>query len=238
LRSSGIRLVSRADIASGLNGLSGFAAVIFFVSDEILLGSFFVMISILLDGLDGILARKYGALHGRGPQIDSVADTISFCVAPATALYSAFYVKSDPNSFLSVLTIISSSAIVFTGIVRLGEFTDSGYALDYFSGMPTPAAALTVISSILFFKEMLPFPLAGPLIGIIVSGLMVTSIGYPKMKGSLELLSAFIILYMAISFLATFSRISCALSWSAPAVGLGASAIYAIAGPFYQRFRG
>lgn len=205
MRSSGIKLVSKADIASALNGISGFIAIMLFMNDDFIYGSIFLMLSILLDGLDGILARKYGSFHGRGRQIDSVADAISFCVAPAIALYSAFYLEEDPYSMLSIATLFGSSFMVFAGIVRLGEFCDNGYKIEHFIGLPTSAMALTVSASILTFINS-DYLWAPPLISISVSALMLLRIRYPKPRGLWEFLSALVIISLVIMLM--ISRVS------------------------------
>ncbi len=233
MRSSKLNLISKADIASALNGLSGFVAIVLFIHNALVLGSVFVLLSIIFDGLDGILARKYGSRHGKGVQIDSIADTISFCVAPAIAIYSAFNTP-DPYSPMSMLTVFASSAIVFTGIVRLGAFCDEGYALDYFNGLPTPGSALLIISATLLFRN--DFQYLGPIMAIIASALMVLRIRYPKMKGRLEMVSGSLILFFMLAFALYYLGYHI-LYFSIPLAFLF-SLGYLIFGPMYCHYRG
>ena len=236
MRSSNrLHKVSAADLASALNGISGFIALIFFVNDMLLTGSVFVLIALFLDGLDGILARKYGARHGKGPQIDSIADTVSFCIAPATALYSAFYLKDAPYSLLSLSTIFASSAIVFTGIIRLGTFCDEGFALEHFNGLPTPASALVIIFSVLTFSEegVLYAPWVGILITLVMASLMVLRICYPKIHGRTSILSGVLLLYLLFSLLFHSLGWNSPLLYYSPIVGLFISLFYVFAGPLY-----
>lgn len=226
-----------ADITSAMNGISGFIALIFFVNNMLLEGSIFILISIFLDGLDGILARKYGVRHGKGPQIDSIADTISFCIAPATAVYSAFYLRDAPYSVLSLFTVFVSSSIVFAGIIRLGTFCDEGYALEYFSGLPTSAAALLIVFSVLSFRKdgVLYSPISGLILSMGVSILMVLRIRYPKMRGALAILSALILLYLLFSLIFQTADWNTPILQFSPALGLAMSMFYIVAGPVYCR---
>ncbi len=227
--------ISAADAISAINGLSGFIAVIFFVNDVLPAGALFVAISVLLDGFDGVAARKYGVRHEKGPQIDSIADTISFCVAPATALYSAFYVHSAPYSLLSLLTVLASSLIVFMGIVRLGTFCDEGHLIDHFSGLPTPAAAMVIIPSVLIFREggLIRLPYAGVGLATIVSLAMVLKIDYPKARGRLAAMSGAVLFYFMISMLLLLGGFSGFFLSLSPAVLLLSTALYAVLGPVY-----
>jgi CDP-diacylglycerol--serine O-phosphatidyltransferase len=227
LRSSRINRISKADIASALNGFSGFIAIMFFVNNYLVAGFLFVTLSILLDGLDGVLARRYGTWHEKGPQIDSIADTISFCIAPSIAIYSAYYIKSEPYSIVSMLTVLSSSVIVFTGIVRLGAFCDEGYALDHFNGLPTPAAALLILSSTLSFPSS-PYISIG--VAILVSMLMVSPIRYPKMRGRLMVISGALMIILILMNIFYMLTASPWLSWY-PWIALIFSSLYLLFGP-------
>ncbi len=227
--------ISAADAISALNGLSGFIAVIFFVNDLILAGSLFVALSVLLDGFDGVAARKYGVRHEKGPQIDSIADTVSFCVAPATALYSAFYVPGAPYSPLSLLTVLASALIVFMGIVRLGTFCDEGHLIDHFSGLPTPAAAMVVLSSILVFREkgIVHSPYTGVGLAVVISMAMVLKIDYPKARGRLALISGLVLSYFIISALLLLEGVESVFLSVSPVFLLLSTALYAVLGPVY-----
>ena len=148
---SPLNRLSPADYISALNGLSGFLAISFFLNLDMVKGALMIAFAILLDGLDGVIARRFGGPHGRGMQVDSLADTISFCVAPALAIYAGYHMFSD--SLDAKVSIIVPLLYVFLGIVRLSAFSREGYTLSYFRGLPTPSAAMMLISSILIIGK-------------------------------------------------------------------------------------
>lgn len=222
------RIFSRtapADYISAMNGLSGFIAIILFVSGSLAVGSLFVMLSVLLDGLDGIIARRYGSSHKKGPQIDSVADTISFCIAPATALYSALSPSSESYSPFIFLVMATSSLLVFTGIVRLGTFCDTGYEMEHFSGLPTPAVAIFLTSLLLLSKIGNLSPYIEISSAFILSVLMVIRVPYPKMRGKNAYISAIPIILFMLSILLSFMEVFFS------ALLLGSALFYILAGP-------
>ncbi len=228
--------LSPADYVSALNGLSGFLAISFFVSGAYVKGSLMISLAVLFDGLDGIVARKFGGPHSRGMQVDSLADTISFCVAPAVALYSAYHIP-EIGAF-SYLSVLASLLFVFLGIVRLSSYSREGYRMSHFRGLPTPSAALMIVSSLLIAgRAGVPvMSWFGISIAIIVSMLMIAPVGYPKPRGALAAMSATVLLlFIAFLSMSFYTGYGLAL-YGALLVFLSTSA-YVIAGPFYCRRR-
>ncbi|MBK9743200.1 MAG: CDP-diacylglycerol--serine O-phosphatidyltransferase [Saprospiraceae bacterium] len=126
-------------ITSG-NLICGFTAIMigdFYWSPILLLGSF------IFDSLDGLAARALNAQSEFGKQMDSLADVISFGVAPAY-LYS-LYSPDFENKFF---TIATCSMIVIAGTIRLAKFNITP-SLPYFLGLPIPANALFYIGVIM-----------------------------------------------------------------------------------------
>ncbi len=225
------RIFSRtapADYISAMNGLSGFIAITLFVGGSLAIGSLFVMLSVLLDGLDGIIARKYGSSHLKGPQIDSVADTISFCIAPATALYSTLSPPSQAYSPFMLIVMAASSLLVFTGIVRLGTFCDTGYEMDHFSGLPTPVVAIFLISMLIWGETAELNPYIEISAAFILSVLMVIRIPYPKMRGRNAYISALPILLLMLSVSLSFMENLFSL------LLLGSALLYILAAPLFM----
>lgn len=106
--------------------------------------------ALLFDFLDGTVARLLGVSSPMGKEMDSMADMVSFGVAPALVLYNYW-----ENEFFNgaghhltgkpylddLLPFIPLFIAVFAGY-RLAKFNISDQSNDYFSGLPTPALAL------------------------------------------------------------------------------------------------
>lgn len=124
---------------TSLNLIAGFTAIMlgdFFWSPVLLLMSF------VFDSLDGLVARALNAQSEFGKQLDSIADVISFGVAPAY-LYSLY----SPDRENLLFTILPISFIVVCGAIRLARFNITP-PLPYFLGLPIPANALFYIGVI------------------------------------------------------------------------------------------
>jgi CDP-diacylglycerol---serine O-phosphatidyltransferase len=135
-----------------------------------------VLLGMLLDALDGKLARKLEAATGFGAKLDSQADFISFGVAPSIIIFRLVSV----NNGIYFLFIGFFLALLYYGSVhyRLKRFNKTGHS-DYFEGLPSPiGAALVVLSAIsLYISHLYIF------IGIIIvaSLLMISKIPFPHL---------------------------------------------------------
>ncbi len=134
------------------------------------------------DALDGRIARMTGTASEFGAQLDSLADVISFGVAPALLVYS-WGLSTVPRSGW-----LAAFLFVMCGSLRLARFNVQHHVVDgrYFVGMPIPAAAGQLAAVVLF----LPEPVAEryqavPLMVLVVSVafLMVSTFRYPSFKG-------------------------------------------------------
>lgn len=109
----------------------------FYWSSILLLGCF------VFDALDGMVARWLNVSSEFGKQLDSIADVISFGVAPAY-LYSLL----SPDFENRLYTISVCSTIVISGAIRLAKFNITP-SRPYFNGLPIPANAMFFIGVVL-----------------------------------------------------------------------------------------
>src|SRR2546429_3306784 len=127
------------------NLFCGFLALILSVQLRYDQAALAIFVAIVMDMLDGRIARLMGATSQFGVEFDSLADVVSFCVAPAFLLYS-FALKdlSRPAWFGAFLFVIC-------GALRLARFNVQTGSVDrrFFIGLSTPAAAGAVASSVL-----------------------------------------------------------------------------------------
>lgn len=130
--------------ATCFNLFSGCVACVMAFEKSYQLALLFIIISALFDFADGLLARLLNAPSPIGKELDSLADMISFGMAPSLLVFSLFKEIHYP-SFLEALSgYIPYAAFliaVFSGL-RLAKFNTDERQTDSFIGMPTPANAL------------------------------------------------------------------------------------------------
>ncbi|GAA3171286.1 hypothetical protein GCM10020255_060080 [Rhodococcus baikonurensis] len=100
----------------------------------------------VLDSLDGRIARLLDATSKIGAELDSLADSISFGVAPALVLYVTLL---DGTSIGWIIALIYAVSIVLR-LARFNTLLDDddvpAYAREYFVGVPAPAGALIALT--------------------------------------------------------------------------------------------
>lgn len=106
-----------------------------------ILGAYLVLLAMILDTADGFAARVLHVKSELGKQLDSLADLISFGVAPAFLYYGLF---NDVESLLACIFYVLSA------LFRLAKFNIEKRALD-FNGLPSPAAAGIVTGYVLLY---------------------------------------------------------------------------------------
>jgi len=132
-----------------LNLLCGSVAVILALSGHLVMASWFIILAAAFDFLDGFAARMLRSVSGLGAQLDSLADIVSFGLAPAIIIY----VLLSQNPGIPEWSIgnarffpFSALLLVAAGAYRLARFnTDPSQAKD-FKGLPIPAAGLFIAS--------------------------------------------------------------------------------------------
>lgn len=130
-----------------LNLVSGSIAIFMALSGEMLIASGFIFLAAILDFLDGQVARLIHAKSGIGAQLDSLADVISFGLAPSAIMYQLILQNpgnlSGSNDFAEFLPY-ASLLLVACGAYRLARFnTDPGQEVE-FKGLPVPATGLFI----------------------------------------------------------------------------------------------
>jgi CDP-diacylglycerol---serine O-phosphatidyltransferase len=130
-----------------LNLISGSVAIFMVFSGEMVMASWFIILAAMFDFLDGLVARLLKAGSDIGAQLDSLADVISFGLAPSAIMYQLI-LQSPGNSSLSheMVRFLPYAALLLVacGAYRLAKFnTDPGQAVE-FKGLPIPATGLFV----------------------------------------------------------------------------------------------
>ena len=145
-----------------LNLCSGCIAAIFVVQGQLVWGAFFVFVGIILDFLDGFLARLLKAQSPLGLQLDSLADAVTSGVVPGLVMYKLLCIalnvsdelidpghwsheSAEPFTVLSLVPLLGL-LIAMASAYRLAKFNLDTEQQDYFKGLPTPANTLLIMS--------------------------------------------------------------------------------------------
>lgn len=241
--------ISAADFVTLMSGLSGFLAITYILDGDHVTASLFIVLALVFDGLDGAVARRFGSSHEFGRFLDSIADSISFCFAPALLVYSNFYDASLGSAWISMpnaMAVITAMFIGAFGILRLARFSAKEYKRKYFLGFPTPAMALgAVVFCALFGHVALnPFsygyyPYQTCLVMIALAFLMLSDVPFPKMKGKFLILSILVGAMIALPFLFVFIDPNTCTTCLRKLVTLALIPYlaYLVVGPFYVKFK-
>lgn len=129
-----------------------------------------IIIAAVLDRADGILARRYDAATAFGKEFDSLADLISFGVAPAALLYGNMTDKWQPAG------LVCFAFFTLCGAFRLARFNVSSDT-SYFQGVPITIGGSVLAALVILLRN---FPAGIIAAGIIASLAMISTIRIPK----------------------------------------------------------
>jgi CDP-diacylglycerol--serine O-phosphatidyltransferase len=143
------------NFVTSLGLLSGCISIVYSTSGNLRLAGIFILIAALFDFFDGWTARMLNSISEFGIQLDSLADVISFGVAPSFIMYKLMLfslVESSPASDFNIvepglaqtLVLSSSFLIAVFSALRLARFNTDATQAESFRGLPTPAAALLI----------------------------------------------------------------------------------------------
>jgi len=142
-RPPGVRLLPNAITVLAM--CAGLSAVQFTLSDNLPAAIAAIAVAALLDSLDGRIARLLDATSKMGAELDSLADAISFGVAPALVLYIW---KFDGNRLGWVIALVFAVCIILR-LARFNTLLDDTeqppYAKEFFVGVPSPAGGLLAL---------------------------------------------------------------------------------------------
>jgi len=128
----------------------------------------FIILALAADGLDGHLARRFGS-SPLGANLDSLADLVSFGVAPAFMALQAFHFPT--------IAWLAGIFYVICGTLRLARFNITSKNDQFFEGLPIPAAGIALSGSVLLGRPTLSL-----LMMVLLALLMVSSISYVKVR--------------------------------------------------------
>lgn len=159
------------NLATGLTLLLGLGAIEASRFGDPDLALRFILLAVLSDGIDGVLARRWGLASAFGAQLDSLADLVAFGVAPGILFAAQHPEATGPVRVAMIATI------AIAGALRLARF-QAEPSRPHFVGLPItvggPLFALAVAG-------VLRADLMGALMwGVALSALMVSRVPYPR----------------------------------------------------------
>jgi CDP-diacylglycerol--serine O-phosphatidyltransferase len=163
------------------NVFCGFYSFIAALNDKYYLAAWAIVLAIIFDVLDGRIARMTKTTSAFGMQYDSLADVISFGMAPAFLCYAWVLKPFGRVGWMAAFLYLLCAAL------RLARFntTKPDTQGQHFIGLATPAAAAVIASIIIAFEDLFGSRVhPGFMVAVvyILAFLMVSNIKYPAFK--------------------------------------------------------
>ena len=184
-----------AAIEPGLTTVSDADGMTTFVvlPEKIYLASIFIGCAAVVDFLDGFVARLLNASSPMGKELDSLADMVSFGVAPsmiAMQFLKLSFAKNATGMDTSLVWLLPAFLLPVAGALRLARFNLDTASGSYFKGVPIPAAGVLVASFPLIYwfsnsaviNNLLGSTAFWYALLLVVSGLMVSTIPVFSLK--------------------------------------------------------
>ena len=162
------------------NLFCGWACVVYAMRGELETAAPFVGLAMVLDMLDGRIARMTGTSSEFGVQLDSLADIISFGMAPAVLAYVWGLQPLGRLGWAAGFLFVTGAAL------RLARFNiQKNTDKRYFVGLASPAAAAIVASTVFYYPQGLrgrPEAFLGVVLVVVPALLMVSTIRFRSFK--------------------------------------------------------
>ncbi|WP_447641053.1 MULTISPECIES: CDP-alcohol phosphatidyltransferase family protein [Chitinophagaceae] len=161
--------------------------------EKIYLASVFIGCAAIIDFLDGFIARLLNAASPLGKQLDSLADVVSFGVAPGMIVLQFLklsFARQEDGFDANMLWLLPAFLLPLAGAVRLARFNLDTSSSTYFKGVPIPAGGILIasfpliywFSNSIFINSLLTNALFWYAVVLIVSGLMVSTLPMFSLK--------------------------------------------------------
>jgi len=210
----------------------GTLAVFFAIDGHLIWAGIFICGASILDFLDGFAARLLKAYSTIGEQLDSLADIVSFGVAPGAILFTllefSLFGKNQPiyeigANWYEWMILFSAFLIPVFGAIRLARFNANPVDEPFFRGLPIPAnglfwASLGLMLELPRYQELLQLLYSTEnlvIMGVFMSGMMVITMPMfslkPKSFGVRENWYRYLFLALSIVLLIAFNVYGIAL---------------------------
>ena len=193
------------------NVFCGFYAFVAVLNEQFYFAAWAIVAGMIFDGLDGRIARLTKTTSAFGEQYDSLADIITFGMAPALLAYSWVLKPFGRLGWMAAFLFLLCAAL------RLARFnvTKPEIRSEHFIGLPSPASAVVIASIVIAFEDLFATRM-NPFIMVMVvyalAFLMVSNIKYPAFKQfdfkKRVVFSRFLFVILFIFVLATIPRVA------------------------------
>lgn len=206
---------------------AGFYSIVSAMNDRYEAAAIAIFIAMILDGMDGRIARLTNTQSDFGMQYDSLSDMVSFGLAPALVMYEWSLAGMGKVGWLGAFLFTAAAAL------RLARFNTQAASADkrYFQGLPSPAAA-AVIAGLIWSVEShgalydgttiywYTFPVTVTAGLLMVSNIRFHSFKQFDLKGKVPFVSVFIFILILIL-----------IASEPPLVLFSVVSLYALSGP-------
>jgi len=183
-----------------------------------------IVFAALLDGIDGRIARLLKASSRFGAELDSLADFVNFGVAPAIMIFTWGHGYHKSHGRIAVLLFAIASALRLARFNAVLDEDRPRWQSDFFTGMPTPAAAIVVLLPLYLWNLGIDLRTSPVTLNLIVAytmviGLMMVSM-LPTYSGKLIgerigqewVLPIFVLVILAVACLLTYPYATLAIT--------------------------
>ncbi len=197
-----------ANFLTSLSLLCGFVSILFSLEGHFTLAAWSILVSVVLDGIDGQIARMVASTSEFGKELDSLVDVVAFGIAPSLLGYificQTFHVWATLALFVYLLA----------GVMRLARYnlTPKEEMRNYFYGLPTTVSGGAIASSILLYRKYARIPpsLIFFILVLVLACLMVSRIRYLNLDGLRQVLGKklFLVLAAAVMGLVFYTEVT------------------------------
>ncbi|WP_081798161.1 CDP-diacylglycerol--serine O-phosphatidyltransferase [Neobacillus dielmonensis] len=154
----------------------GFLSVMYSAQGDYKNAAILILIGMMLDSMDGRIARMLRVQSELGKELDSLADIVTFGVAPAMMAYYSYF------SIYGIFGMAIAGLFPLFGAYRLARFNINAVksSLKYFTGVPITAGG-GILTLVTLFQGKLPSILL-PIAFFVICFLMVSTIKIPSLK--------------------------------------------------------
>ncbi len=207
---------------------AGFYSIVAAMNGRFELAAIAIFVAMVLDGMDGRIARLTNTQSDFGVQYDSLSDMVSFGIAPALIMYKWSLFSMGKLGWLAAFVYAASAAL------RLARFNTQAASQDkrFFQGLPSPAAAAVIAGLIWLGTDYGLYDGTSILVAcfpvtILVGILMVSNVRYHSfkqldLKGRVPFMSVLIVMTVFVL-----------IAVQPPLVLFSMSAVYAVTGPVF-----
>ncbi len=230
IRRRGIFLLPNLFTTAAL--FAGFYAIVQAMNGRFDHAAIAIFVAMVLDGLDGRVARLTKTQSAFGAEYDSLSDMVSFGAAPALVVYEWALRSMGKLGWIAAFVYVAGAAL------RLARFNTMLEVADkrYFQGLPSPSAAALVAGFVWVIEDYAIDPetvrWAAWIITVFAGLTMVTNLKYYSFKTiNLRRSVPFVVVFLIVLFFVL-------VSYQPPIVLFGAFAVYAIAGYVWSAWLG